>query len=96
MAAVRQTLHDGQADLFPPAPLPPGRQHHYRAVGQQLVHLRAVERAEGGDRLVCLGRRGLDGSSAMLLLWPLRDRVMSLVLAAALAALAVGWMSSYL
>ena len=38
----------------------------------------------------------IDGASAMLLLWPLRDRVMSLVLAATLAALAVGWVSSYL
>jgi hypothetical protein len=37
----------------------------------------------------------IDGASAMLLLWPLRDRVMSLVLAATLAALAVGWVSSY-
>lgn len=38
----------------------------------------------------------IDGASAMLLLWPLRDRVMSLVLAATLGALAVGWISSYL
>jgi hypothetical protein len=37
----------------------------------------------------------IDGGSAMLLLWPLRDRVMSLVLAVALAALAVGWVGSY-
>lgn len=38
----------------------------------------------------------LDGASAMLLLWPLRDRLMSLVLAGALAALAVGWVANYL
>ena len=37
----------------------------------------------------------LDGASAMLLLWPLRDRVMSLVLAGALAALAVGWVANF-
>lgn len=37
----------------------------------------------------------IDGAAAMLLLWPLRDRLMSLVLAVALGALATVWILGY-
>lgn len=52
--------------------------------------------APGFDLVVLLcAYAAIDGASAMLLLWPLRDRLMSLVLAGALAALAVGWVLNY-
>jgi hypothetical protein len=63
-----------------------------------VVALAVVSSHGAGFSLVVLlcAYAAIDGASAMLLLWPLRDRVMSLVLAATLTALAVGWTSSYL
>jgi len=63
-----------------------------------VVSLAILSSRGAGFSLVVLlcAYAAIDGASAMLLLWPLRDRVMSLVLASALAALAVGWVGSYL
>lgn len=45
--------------------------------------------------LLC-GYAAMDGAAAMLLLWPLKDRLMSLVLAGTLAGLGAVWASIYL
>ena len=63
-----------------------------------VVALTGLSSHSSGFSLVVLlcAYAAIDGASAMLLLWPPRDWLTSLVLAGALAALAVVWAGSYL
>jgi hypothetical protein len=77
--------------------LPPNATTRTMVVLVTVVALAVLSSRGGGFDLTVLlcAYAALDGASAMLLLWPLRDRVMSLVLAGALVALATGWIASY-
>jgi hypothetical protein len=62
-----------------------------------IVALTAISSAYPGFNLTVLlcAYAAMDGLAAMLLLWPLKDRLMSFILAGAIACLCAIWVSSY-